>query len=307
MKRPKTSPSRADIEPISKPEEEQLDFDSLIGCLVQVIESMKGTGSVGGEWLLDAEGLTHKFFSHCSTFKYLWTGVPLPIEIPELSNNLDDVFSLSVIARAAFENMLVFQYLFVSRNDLDTREARYWAWQLSDLLMRKRIMIEWMVFKSSDHEKTAITDRQAIAGLENKLRNNNVFLSLSTNIQRDILERPGRWRIPIKPADGPPSWADIATEAGFGSHYSRVLYPLLCSYAHSASLSVLQLRQGTLETRNRKAAILLRLMNVAIAMMIRGWQTINPLAESAYSLNPRLKGAVSKWLDFAKAETNLHL
>ncbi len=196
--------------------------------------------------------------------------------------------------------MLVFRYLFASSVDSETKEARYLAWMLSDMLMRNKIMRKGIVRTSQDIAETFSKDEFSIELIMSKLKANKLFNSLSVKIQKRIIEEPGNWKIPIAPNMKQPSWRDLSLEAKIGNKFSDVQYPLLCSYAHSGSLSLLQIRQADLDHLNNSRMVSLRLVIVAITMMIEGWTLINPMVVNVVK-KKEWSEVYENWLDIAKS------
>ena len=102
-------------------------------------------------------------------------------------------------------------------------------------------------------------------------------------------------------------WSDIARDAGLKNLHAYEVYRYLCSYAHSGSLSALQLREPkTPADRQRLADGILRVINVAVAFMARAYCSLFPRAKAALQQDAELHEAVMRWVTLAVRGESAH-
>ena len=122
-----------------------------------------------------------------------------------------------------------------------------------------------------------------------KLEENEARSRLTEPQQRAVLEgRKWRWS----------GWSDIARRAGMSETHAGSVYRYLCSYAHSGSLSVLQVREAkTREDQLALASTSLELVMVAVAFMIRAYCRMFPKAQAALDADEQGCAAVDLWVE----------
>lgn len=88
-----------------------------------------------------------------------------------------------------------------------------------------------------------------------------------------------------------------------GLLYADNLYRYMCSYAHSGSLSVLQVRQA-MANRDQQdlAENTIRTINVMLAFMVRAYCSLFPKAKAAVSNDEQLVIAVNEWAQLGAEE-----
>jgi len=207
-------------------EEVTKDTLSLLEAFYIVLEANRGVPSDADDRVLDAEGVAMKCFFHASSCFYLHRSTT----IPELGASFFDHASMSVLARATIEAFLVFQYVFVSPATENEREFRHQSWVLADLLDRQDAPATLPESQQKQREERTLID-----DIRARLRANPEFAKLTPPQQTQLLERR-RWRW-----DG---WTTIARNAGLSDLHAESAYRFLSSFAHSGSVSVLQVRQA---------------------------------------------------------------
>ncbi len=279
--------------------EEGRDFVLLVDSIFLVSEFTKQTGvqSIGNEWLLDAEMLLYKAFSHGCTIKHLTYGTPIPI----LTQGLVDISSIKVLTRALLESTLVFYYLFITSKNNDEKQLRYFKWQLTDLLQRQSLMGK-MKYSDDKIENVRKSDEENIKIIRSKIRQNEWFKSLKPKQQDDVIEGYHEWRLPLKDKGYPPSWIKLGRDAGLNNHYAEVFYSLLSDYAHSGSLSILQMRQGNIEFIDTSIRTSIRATMVAFSMIIKGFWKIVPMSEQALNDLEMHKSSVDIYYSLGTSE-----
>lgn len=256
------------------------DTRTLLRALGAAIDANKGLPSDSDEWLLDAEGLALKCVFHGSSTAQLHSGT----ELPPARATLLDVASMNVLARATIESFLTFHYVFAAPKEAPAKTFRHLAWVLAGLLERQG-------FAASETEnQQKLADEQAqILTLQERLRASEELQCMTPKQQRSVLER-GAWR--------QQSWKEIALSTGMSPLHAVQEYTYLSSFAHSGSLSVLQVRQARSPTQRYSLAEgTLRLVNVALAFMTRSYCGLFSRVDEAFRTQSTLASTVQHWVD----------
>jgi len=206
--------------------EQEQEYLSLLGLLFRVSAGIKGVVTADPNRLQDAEGLAVKFAFHSASIFYLTRGTTIE-DFPSEPLDFVDAASISVIARAAFETFLTFHHVFVSPQTDQDREFRYWAWLLSGLCERQKFPATL-----EKHQKQRADEKKQIQEHHKNLDANSIFQSLSKK-QKDNIKKGRWWQVYG-------GWKRIATDAGLNELHASAVYGYLCGWAHSDSLSVLQ-------------------------------------------------------------------
>ena len=120
---------------------------------------------------------------------------------------------------------------------------------------------------------------------------NQVFQSLKEKQQDRTLV--GKWK--------QKSWRRIALEAGFNELHASSVYSYLCEYAHSSSLSTLQIRQA--KTKNIQKNLFAGSMNVimiAVANIIFSYCKIFPKGNKALQRNLQTTNIAQIWVNIGQ-------
>jgi len=200
----------------------------ILRLFADCIESLKGYFP-SDQRLVDSYPLTIKFFFHAASLYSLMGGTDLS-PIIEKPGFIFDHASMKILARALFETYLTFHYIFIDPKNDDEFEFRYCAWQLSGFGIR-----EEMDPISPEFRKQKEIDMKFMAGMRERLIQTEKYKSLKAKQQKAVF-KGRKWR--------DASWPQIARMAGLGRQFSKILYSLLSSYAHSDSLSATQIEQA---------------------------------------------------------------
>lgn len=211
--------------------EKENEYLLLLDLLYQVIEENKGSPAGQNGRFLEAEGLALKLFSHSASAFCLSRGTTIK-DFPSVKISFFDPASIHVLTRAILETFLTFHYVFVAPKTNQMRDFRYWAWQLGGFCERQKFPVQL-----PESKKKQKNEKQIIKELRNNLTSNQVFQSLKKKQQDRTLV--GKWK--------QKSWRQIALDARFNELHASSVYSYLCEYAHSSSLSTLQIRQAKTE------------------------------------------------------------
>jgi Family of unknown function (DUF5677) len=190
-----------------------------------------------------------KVAMHLATVFYLAEGTRID-RIPSLPLNFIDHASINVVMRAALETFLAFHHLLIAPRTAEERNFRVRIWQIGGLRDRQR-------FPAIVSENRAKLQKEKVQldKLIKKIEANPIFQTLTPEERRRA--RKGDWRLTKQ-------WVDVAVEAGISKQYFEPMYRYLCSYAHSGSLSMLQIN----EAENKEVQFRLAEPNLGTALII---------------------------------------
>lgn len=250
-------------------------YVKLLDLLARVVEANKGPLNGADDRLLGAEELANKFFLHAASVLYLSRGTKLELSaFPSAQLKFLDPGSVNVLARAVLEAFLTFHYVFVQPKTLDEQNHRYWAWKAAGLTWRQKLSVSFEEQSVEEHRQKLAEEKEEIDELHSKLRSNAAFQQLPSDQKKRVLE--GKWK--LQP------WPEIAESAGLAKDLStnRYIYSYLCEYAHSGSLSTLQITQAGL---NKEQVFLIQFtmdyIPIVIANFIRKYCDLLPRAKAA--------------------------
>lgn len=248
--------------------------------MIDVGEAAAGTPLTGNRRLVDAEGLSQKFFQHAVSLFYLSRGT----FIPEIPAQFWDPGSVNVLARVALETFLIFHHIFIAQASKDEKDFRYWAWSLSGLLDRQQ-------YKPQTPEGVSklAQEKAEIDNLRTKFQGNAHFNSLTNNQRRNVLQK-GIWRSH--------SWSRIGLEAGLSRTYAELFYRYLSGYAHASSLSTWQTHQATTaQVQQDLIAATLDFVMIAMTFMIRSYAGLFPQAKDVIPEAEKRHNILQIWTD----------
>jgi len=265
------------------------DYLRVLNLLYQVIEENKGVPAGRDNRLLEAEALATKFFFHSASTLYLSRGTNIK-DFPSSEIGFFDPASIHVLTRAALETFLTFHYLFIAPKSSEEQDFRYWAWQLGGLCERQKYRVS-----KSENRKKQKDEKQLIDKLRKNLESNKIFKTLGKRQQSKILK--GKWRIE--------SWRIIALDAGFDELHASLFYSYLCGYAHSGSLSILQIRQATTkETQRNLFQASMEVIMIAMANMIFSYCKLFLNGKKVLERNSRATKLAQIWVDIGRGRVN---
>jgi len=272
---------------VTKKQEQQ--YLSLLDLLFRVSAGTKRVVTADPNRLRDAEGLGVKFAFHSASIFYLTSGTIIEDFSSEPLNYVDFA-SISVIARAAFEALLTFHHVFVSPQTDQDREFRYWAWLLSGLCERQKFPATL-----EKHQKQSADEKKQIEDLHKKLYSNSIFVSLSEK-QKDSIKKGRWWQLK--------GWKRLARDAGLNQLHASVVYGYLCGYAHSDSLSVLQVHGAkSKEQQDWLSGMAVKYSMIATANMVFLYCHVFPDGKNTLAENPEAKQIAMLWRELGRAKT----
>lgn len=275
--------------------EKEREYLSILDLLFRVVQANDGVEQ-RNEKLLEAEGLATKLFFHSASAFYLARGTTIN-DFPSTQVSFFDPASIDVLARAIVESFLTFHYIFGANISEEERDFRFYSWRLGGLK-------EWQKFLSTveirkqQAERVLANNQKYIQKYQEILKNNKVFLSLNKKQQNKILVEGRFAKIGYK--DGKLktlSWREIALDAKLSNTHADDFYAYLCGYAHSSSLSVLQLSQAnTRETQLTLFAATMEVMKIAMSNFIFEYCNLFPKSVLELNKNAKAKMAAEDWV-----------
>jgi hypothetical protein len=261
-----------------------------------VLDANKGSNSIT-DWEWYADGLANKFYDHAFFVFYISTkrsilNLPLCGQIC-----ISGLCSIDVLTRAAMEAFLTFHHVFFAPKQVEDKNYRYWAYILAGHLERqKHTSLSLREYMEPDllsqYEKTMAADKDLITDLKERLESNGVFQGLSRSQKKQILR--GNWR-------SESSWKDIAYDAHFCQMLAEQVYSFLSGYAHSSSISVLQIKAAYKHrAENILTAPSINVINMMAANMISEYCELFPKSKEAFKKHPEEVELVDFWVTMSR-------
>lgn len=266
---------------------QEQEYLALLDLLCRVSAETKSVGTSDPNRLRDAEGLGVKFISHSTSIFYLCRGTIIK-DFPLVQIDFVDFASISTVARAAFEAFLTFHHVFAAPKTAQVRDFRYWAWLLSGLCERQKFSAI-----TPQHQKQRENEQKQIKELHKKLYSNSEFTRLSEP-QKDNIKK-GQWRLC--------GWKKMARDADLNKLHAAIIYGYLCGYAHSDSLSVLQIHDAMSRKQQEKLSqTSVKYTIIATANMIFLYCDVFPDGKKALAKNPEATQIAKCWRDLGQGK-----
>lgn len=232
----------------------ELDYAQLLELLASMVDAQAGRVIPTGQaWQNDRQTLAKKLAYHLTTVQAIRAGSLL--RIGDRVAPFVDHGSITVLARAALENFIVFAYVFGSP-DMETCRFRHMTWQLGGLMDRQR-----RIAITDAGKLTMAVEKPQVAAQLSEVVQHDLFKAMTKGQQKAIVKR-GDW------ATGR-GWSELAVEAGLNERYFRNIYDYLCDYSHSSYAAALQVGQAqTMEVQAEMSRAMLGVMNLSMARFI---------------------------------------
>lgn len=242
--------------------------------------------------------LIFKVFAHAASALYLSRRTILN-DFPSVEVKFVDAGSIQVVVRAALEAFLTLHYLYATPASDEERELRYLSWEIAGLMERQ----DYPILSSRVVERKA-QDMSVIEEWRTKLSSNPVFNQLTVRQKEGIsngqyrllpLSLPEPWEIP--------SWRILAESTGLAKFYAETGYYFLSGYAHSTSLSVLQMIQAdTLTTQQQLISGSVGILDIVLANAITCYCDLFPKAKAALQSDSAGTQLVQIWVGVGKSD-----
>ena len=140
-------------------------------------------------------------------------------------------------------------------------------------------------------------EKRDVDDFHRKLQANSFFQGLDGDAQTRLLGRSRKgkqrknveWRLA--------SWPDIAEDAGLTGYLAQNMYRHLCGYAHSSSLSILQIKQADQEKAQAKSIrSSISFMCMVTANFIGEYCELFPFPRGVLEADSAASQLVGKWI-----------
>ncbi len=271
----------------------ETDYIILFEFLIRLVASQKGTPLTSQtRWLGDVQHVATKLQMHLGSLFYLTRGTKLP----KLGGNdisYIDYSSLFVLARAAYETYLNFNFIFVAPQTIMEKKFRHMVWELGALVDRQK----FPVTEGEDIIKLK-SEKQILDSLLQEILSDKVYFSLPSDRQKEA--RKGNWQLGYY-------WSDLAEFAGLDREEFKAAYRFLCSYAHTGNLSVFQMSQGSdPQTQTQMAETSLGFALGIMAHFISDYIKMHPNTTALYKQLPKAEELVFIYDGFGKKADDGH-
>lgn len=214
-----------------------------------------------------SETLAFKFIYQSLNLNSLLRGTHFTSKIFGIDHILFDISSSYIMQRALFENYLTFVYLYVQPKDEDERLCKWLIYKISGLNSRQD-------FKSNfiEYQEKIAKEKQEIEESLHDLKTNKYFLSLSINIQKEVLKKKNARLF---------GWQKLFESSELRSEMFVKAWKLYSNYAHSEYLSLIQFKdykqqdESLLSMKNLLSLIALVLTTVFIKDITKLYPEIN--------------------------------
>ncbi len=264
--------------------EEDIEYLNILDLFLRIVQSNVGV-KLTDLRLAEAESLARKFFMHCASVFYLGRCTTIK-DFPSTLVDFLDAPSINVIARAIVETYLTFHYVFGSNVSEHEREFRFYSWQLGGYKDRQKYLSMVSILKK-EADKIKASDQECIQHCEDIIKSNAIFLSLKPKQQSRILD--GNWKIQ--------SWREIALDARLSELHANVFYSYLCGWAHSSSLSTLQLSEANIIEKQRELiGGSIGVIKIAMSNFTLEYSELFPMSKLELDRNKETRRLAEDWV-----------
>jgi len=211
------------------------ELEEASDTLIYVNESLQESKARVSKPIRDSETIVLKLLLHTQSIIQTLRGTHLKSKYyKEANKKIVDLPSLRVLIRAQFEALLMYNHVYVNSKDNEDMELRYYAWMYEGIYKRAS-----HIPRSDEAKRVYANDLKTLERFRSIITSNPHYQNLTTAQQRTIV-KSGNSRL-FK------SWKDIIRESGFRNDGPvEQLYSMLSDYAHSGSLSIIQLQSAKL-------------------------------------------------------------
>lgn len=259
------------------------EYLQLMSLFFAVGDSIRGIPlDSNNKWQYEADIFSAKLFNHIGTLHYLSNGTPLTI-FDDKSKRYIDHSSITVLVRAAFETYLTFYYIYCDPAvSMDEKKFRHLVWKIGGL----RDRLKFAIVRPENIPKIE-AEKSQLENLLSQLKDKLKFSTLDSKGKKAA--RSGNWKYGR-------GWPDCAEIAGFHKEVFRDIYRYLCSYAHSGSLSAVQIGQAVnIEDQKSLTSISLQYGMILMSHFIFSFSDLFENAKVAFGEHKKLQALASKW------------
>lgn len=260
----------------------RVNIRELIECadtLIYINEALKESKAIVSKPIKDSEILVLKLILHTQSIIQLLKGTELRSRyFKEANKKVIDIPSVRVLIRSQFEALLMFNHIYVNSKDSMEMELRYYAWMYEGIQKRTN-----HTPRSEEAKRVFENDLRTLDSFRQKITSNIHYQDL-TNAQQQRIIKSGHSRL-FK------DWKQIIKESGFRNDGPvQQLYSMLSDYAHSGSLSIIQLQTSKLGYNhiNEQASIMAFNANCIVCLLVMHLLRLHKICEIKFNTLPTI-------------------
>lgn len=249
------------------------DILLLVEHFIIVANSLKGLKMPEDERIRFAEPLAKKAIWHIISALSLFNETKLILTDNSYTKSVD-FSSMAVLARAAIEAYLTFNYVLIQPENKEDQDFRFFCWDLAGFIERENYPE-----KNEKTKQLKQSEQQQKQRIIKQLEQNSVFQHLSNYQQKQI--KNGNWRIGK-------SWTELAKFASLHEATFKTLYSYLCSYSHSGRLSIIQIEQNKNFQKEKEFSKIFQTINLLIlSRLLMDYVNLIPECRKVFESNER--------------------
>jgi hypothetical protein len=249
------------------------DILLLVEHFIIVANSLKGRKMPVDERIRFAEPLAKKAIWHIISALSLFNGTKLILTDNSYTKSVD-FSSMAVLARAAIEAYLTFNYVLIQPENKEDQDFRFFCWDLAGFIERENYPE-----KNEKTKQLKQSEQKQKQRIIKQLEQNNVFQRLSNYQQKQI--KNGNWRMGK-------SWTELAKFASLHEATFKTLYSYLCSYSHSGRLSIIQIEQNKNFQNEKEFSKIFQTINLLIlSRLLMDYVNLIPECRKVFESNER--------------------
>ena len=258
--------------------ENQNTLQDILNILGDLVDSLADAEVKTSEWEYHSQTLINKIIFTSNSIIKLTHGYDLQsFKNPTLKVNIIDYPSLFVLTRALIENYVTLCYIYNNSLSKEEKIFRFKLWQVSGLLTRKNFADPKGDFNIDKKESESEMIQKILLEIESM----DEYRSLDKR-KLNSLKTYGLHRID--------SWHKLIEESDLKQTMFSNSYSFFSDYAHSEFLSILQIGQVSLNSKdpNNISNVMLVLSHVRmiVALCAKFYISNYKVAESAFNTYP---------------------
>lgn len=264
--------------------ENQDSLKTIIETLSDLVESLAQAKVKTLNWKYHSQTLVNKIiFTSYSIIKLSEGYVIRSYKKQDLRVDVTDYQSIYILTRALIENYVTLCYIY--NNDLSEEEKlfRYKLWEVSGLISRQKFSGQ-----SIDYQRKKQEEKVTIEKIMKEIKGMEEYAKLDKN-RLNKLSTYGLPRLD--------SWQQLIRNSNLRKDLIGNCYSLFSNYAHSEYLSIIQVQQSSLNSKNMdnisSVQLSLTVVRIINSMSINYYVTHFKAAELVYNTFPlAIKNAV---------------
>lgn len=278
--------------------ENQDSLRTILETLSDLVDSLAQAKVKTINWKYHSQTLVNKIiFTSYSIIRLSEGYVIRSYKTRDLKVDVTDYQSIYVLTRALIENYVTLCYIY--NNDLSEEEKlfRFKLWEVSGLISRQNFSGENEGYQKKKEEEKVTIDKimEEIKGMEEYARLDKINLNKLTTYGLPRLE----------------SWQQLIRKSNLKKEIIGNCYSLFSNYAHSEYLSIIQVGQSSMNSKNRNnignIQLSLTVVRIINSMTIHYYATHFKAAELVYNTFPdSIRNAVEIARKIGEANTALN-